>query len=62
MSTYSEILERPCVLNVSKRSLEILQLDVNLVSGLLGLCNLFKEKSFSRKHPTRFLARGHLQL
>lgn len=38
--TYREVLEWPCVLDVRKRRLEILQLLVNLVRGLLGLCNL----------------------
>ena len=43
--TYSEVLEWAGILNVSKRSLEVFELDVNLVSGLLGVGNLFTTAS-----------------
>ena len=38
--THSEVLEWPSLLNVSKGLLEVLQLNIDLVSGLLGLGNL----------------------
>ena len=39
-STHGEVLERTRLFNVGERRLEILQLDVNLRLGLLGLDNL----------------------
>jgi hypothetical protein len=39
-ATYSEVLERPGILDVSKSRLEVLELDVNLLLRLLRPCNL----------------------
>ena len=38
--TYGEVLEGTSLLNVSKGRLEVLQLDIDAVNGLLGLGNL----------------------
>jgi hypothetical protein len=37
----SQLVERPCLLNVGKSSLQFLQLNVNLLLGFLGFGNLF---------------------
>lgn len=40
MCTYCELVEGPCILDVREGSLEVLQLDVNLLGRLLRLCDL----------------------
>lgn len=61
LCTHGEVLKRPCVLNVGKGLLEILQLDVNLVSSLLSFRDLLHDSKTNNEYPTHFLTRTHLQ-
>ena len=43
MCTYCELVEGPCILDVREGSLEVLQLDVDLLRGLLRLRDLLHQ-------------------
>lgn len=38
--TYSQVLKRTCFLNVGESSLEVFQLDINFLCGLVGFLDL----------------------